>query len=176
MKKLLLVGLVLAAMGVMVSILLVGCFFLLGVASISSMTPEERTAWFAESQQRAAERKENREAEAEERALQRAARDQREQDAGQDQPRSTEWVLRTPSNNPVPVTVSRDAYDQMMKFSTAGDVYGIQQLMNQGLVFEVRTRTPVIRLSGLITCEVRITRGVHANQVVWVAGDFLKRP
>lgn len=85
------------------------------------------------------------------------------------------WVLHTADNKRVPVAVSKEEYDEFLKFSSAQDMQGVTGMLVAGQVFMVDSGTPVVRLGGVLTCEVRILDGPHRGTVGWVAGDFMER-
>jgi len=93
----------------------------------------------------------------------------------------TEWkagdVGRTISSaNLIPVGVSREALDALMKADTANDEVGRQQLRNSGQIMPIQ---PGIRVLVLTTqpyeLEVRIMDGPYQGSSGWTPQEFIER-
>lgn len=72
--------------------------------------------------------------------------------------------MATDTKDPVPLTRSPSASDRLLKCSVAGDTQGLFEVLSTAQVFSVDSGTPVVRFSGVLTCEVKILEGPLAGK------------
>jgi hypothetical protein len=79
-------------------------------------------------------------------------------------------------NSFVTMSASADVEDRLMKLSAAGDVHGVNDLMNAGLVWTVPNGTEVIVISrGIFKSEVKVQSGDFAGRYGWVSSERIRR-
>lgn len=85
-----------------------------------------------------------------------------------------DWQLKSKDGHPVAVGATKDAYKRYIQLLEANDAVGVLDLKMKGLVYMVPSGTPVVRIGGLVTSEVRIMDGEHAGKLGWVDVTMVK--
>jgi hypothetical protein len=75
------------------------------------------------------------------------------------------------------VGVTEKSYDELIKFISAKDEYGVIELLSNGMALEVDNGTSAILVSpaGLGVKEVRLLDGKYAGKLVYVCDEALKK-
>jgi protein involved in sex pheromone biosynthesis len=83
--------------------------------------------------------------------------------------------ILTVTGDVIPAATSQDNYTEMMKFVTADDRVGFQEMHSRGQLILLEKGTKVRLLQATFRgYEVRVQDGDHENRVVWVSRELIE--
>lgn len=99
-----------------------------------------------------------------------------EADGGESPFIGEEGVLWLDKSMVVPIAVSEPAYEELTELMTAGDNYGIRQLVDAGFVHEIERGTGILLLDiSMFKKRVRVLEGPYAGEAGWTPYTWVRQ-
>jgi hypothetical protein len=90
--------------------------------------------------------------------------------------RTKHATIESPRQDYVPATFNMEDEKRLVTLSAAGDLVGIQQMVDAGKVVTIEHGTECVVIDlGLLTTEVRIMEGTYKGESVFVSTEHVNR-